>query len=86
MNTISMYTLPSCMFPVLHLLTLYIKHRNIILTLIYVYEVLFHLKKYDYLSILLYNCSAVCELAITQRIQLQVTQQRKIGSYIQFPL
>ena len=44
MNTISIYTLPSCMFPVLYLLTLYIKHRNIILILIYVYEVLFLLK------------------------------------------
>ena len=86
MNTIHIYTLPACVFPVLHLPTLYIKHRNIILTLIYLYEVLFYLRIYDYLNILLYNCFAVCKLAITQRIQLQVTQQRKIGSYIQFLL
>ena len=70
----------------LHLPTLYLKHRNIILTLIYLYEVLFCLGIYDYIGILLYNCFVVCELAITQRIQLQVTQQRKIGSSIQFLL
>ena len=31
MNTISMYTLPSLMFPVLHPLIQYMKHRNNIL-------------------------------------------------------
>ena len=34
MNAISTYTLPFYKFPVLHLLTQFIKHKNIILTLI----------------------------------------------------
>ena len=43
---------------------------------------------YNWLLIIItcYISSVICELVAAQRIQLQVTQQRKIGSYIQILL